>query len=117
MVIALVVCITRGIFNQTEASQVLKILCDAFFIPGVILTGLGLLSIATEDGTFDGLQYSFKQMRNVRANYRRDASTPKSYYEYKESVKKKRKIKWHSIFVGLAFLAVSFVFVLLFNRV
>lgn len=116
LVIALVVCFARGILGQTETSQVLKILCDAFTIPGIVLTGVGLLSLATADGTFDGLAYSFKSMKNVRTNYRHDASTPKTYYDYKESVKKKRKTNWHFIFVGLAYLAVSLVILQIYNR-
>ena len=33
----------KGIFNQTTPSAVFHILCDAFFVPGVCITGFGLL--------------------------------------------------------------------------
>ncbi|MBO4848942.1 MAG: DUF3899 domain-containing protein [Clostridia bacterium] len=105
--IALIYCFAKGAFKAEDAADRLRMICDAFTIPGILLLCVGLLTAVNKGGAFDGLAYSFKSMRRVRRNFRADDGTPKSYYDYKESVKGKRKVAAHLIFVGLGFLAVA----------
>lgn len=100
LVMAFVICLAKDIFNVEEPEMILRILCDAFFIPGIVLFCFGLLTVCSKSGTFDGLGYTFKAMGRVFRNYRNDESQPKTYYEYKESVKGKHKIAWHFLIVG-----------------
>ena len=115
LVIGLTLCILKGLFKTSDTQQILKILCDAFGIPGILLACFGLLTFVAKEGTFDGITYSFSSMRRVRRGYVADAKTPKSYYDYKEAVKGKRKVAWHLIIVGLGFIAVSIALVIIRN--
>ena len=115
LVIALIICFIKGLFKVTDRSEIYRILCDAAFIPGAVLTGVGLLSFINKDGTFDGLGYSFSSMFRVLRNYKHDENAPKSYYEYKEKVKNKRKTAWHLVIVGLGYIAVAIVFMFLYK--
>lgn len=109
LVVSLVICLSRDLFVRTEPSEIIKILCDAFSVPGIVYVCFGLLSICNQQGTFDGLGYTFKSWTRVMKNYKNDERNPKSYSEYKESVKGKRKILWHFIIVGFCFIAVGVV--------
>ena len=37
LVMAFVICLAKDIFNVEEPEMILRILCDAFFIPGIVL--------------------------------------------------------------------------------
>lgn len=109
LVVSLVICLSRDLFTKTEPSEIIKILCDAFSVPGIVYVCFGLLSFCNQQGTFDGLGYTFKSWMRATKNYRNDEGSPKSYSEYKDSVKGKRKISWHFIIVGLFFIAVGII--------
>ena len=121
LLICIVVCLLRKIFEQTDTAQIIRILSDAFLLAGVLELGTGLLSWLRKDGTFDGLGYSFHAMRmtlfgrrTVDANGEPEAKT---YYDYKQKVKAKRKIAWHLIFVGAGFLFVAILLTVVFGMV
>ena len=104
LLICIVVCLLRKIFEQTDTAQIIRILSDAFLLAGVLELGTGLLSWLRKDGTFDGLGYSFHAMRmtlfgrrTVDANGEPEAKT---YYDYKQKVKAKRKIACSGRFPG-----------------
>lgn len=115
LVVSLVICLSRDLFTKTEPSEIVKILSDAFSVPGIVYVCFGLLSICNQQGTFDGLGYTFKSWMRVTKNYKNDERNPKSYSEYKESVKGKRKISWHFIIVGLIFIAIGIVFSIVYE--
>lgn len=100
LVMVFIVCLAKSIFSYDESEMIMRILCDAFFVPGIVLFCFGLLTVFNSVGTFDGLAFSFKAMARVAKNYRNDESQPKTYYDYKESVKGKRKVAWHLLIVG-----------------
>lgn len=112
LVIGLIVCLLRGIFRASGWPDICRILCDATFVPGILLFGIGMLSFITKEGFFDGLGFSFRTMRRHRRNIT-DENAPKTYYDYKESVKGKRKVAWHFVIVGLGYVAIAVVFALL----
>ncbi len=49
----------QGFAEQTAAQERLRILADAFTIPGVTITLFGVLVIIANDGMFYGLSYVF----------------------------------------------------------
>ena len=55
----------RDFFNQTETAAIFHILCDAFFVVGVVMACIGLLIFSSNEGTFDGLVYSVKSFFNL----------------------------------------------------
>ena len=113
LTIALVICILKGIFKTTDPAKIFRILSDAFAVPGILLTCFGLLSYVTKEGTFDGIAYSFKTMRKVRRNITDDGKTPKTYYDYQQSAKTKRKVAWHLVIVGLGYIAIAIIFIII----
>ncbi len=116
MVVALVICLSKDLFAKTELVDIVKILCDAVTVPGIVSLCFGLLSICNKEGTFDGLGYTFKSFWRVSKNYRDDEKAPKSYSEYKDSVKGKRKISWHFIIVGAAFTVIGIVLNVIYSN-
>ena len=118
LTIAVIYCIIKGFFKaETLTADKLRIACDAFTIPGILMLCIGLLSIVAKEGTFDGLGYTFSTMRLVRRNYRDKLSKPTTYYDYKESVKGKRKISWHLIICGAGFLLIAAVMTLIHGSI
>ncbi len=102
----------NDIFAQTETAKIFHILCDAFFVPGVLLVCIGLLIFSTNEGTFDGLTYAVKSFVNMfRKSSLRKYDT---YYDYKASRKNRDTKFGYLIYCGLFLIAVSLV-MLYFN--
>ena len=71
----------RG-FAPADAEGFWHALCDALTVPGVLLTGAGLLAVVSDLGAFDGLRFGVrKAMDQIRREEKR-AETPKTYYDY-----------------------------------
>lgn len=116
LVIALVVCLTKDLFKQTDTGMIFRILCDAFFIPGIILAGIGVMTYLSSQGLYDGLTYSFASMARYRKSHSESDKTPKSYFDYKNN-KKRRGASWHLVFVGVGFVVIGLVFYLIYNNI
>lgn len=109
---AFIICWVRGIFHATEAKEIVRILCDALTFVAVALIGIGFLTVLNKAGAFDGLGYSFQSMKRVWQNYRHDdENTPKTYFDYKQAVSKKRTRKWYLVIVGVGYLIVAVVLI------
>ena len=110
---ALFVCIGKDIFKQDSAKAVFHILSDAFLLPGVYLSGLGLLVIASNEGTFDMLVYGLRSFislfRSVPLNKKQ------TFYEYRESKAKNKMGYWFLLIIGLFYLVVTIIMYLIFN--
>ena len=113
LAVAVVYSLIKGLFSAEDIVSAFRILSDAFTLPGILLLCFGLLTFINKEGMFDGLAYSFKSMRRVRRNFRADDKTPKTYYDYKQSVKSKRHVAWHLLFVGAGYLLLAIVFIVL----
>lgn len=109
LVVAFLVCLLKGVFQMTEAKEIVRVVCDGFTFSGLMITGFGLLTLLNKAGAFDGLAYSFKSMLLVLRNYRDDGRTPRTYYDYKKAAYEKRKRRWHLVIVGAGYLVVSIV--------
>ena len=121
LLIALSVCFFKGVFRETDPALIVRYLSDAFLAPGVLLTGIGLLSLLKKEGTYDGLFYSFRSMRMGSSRRLRDEAEARddmarTYYDYKQSVKAKRKVAWHLIVVGGGFLLIAIVLTIVFSK-
>ena len=114
-VIAFSVAAIMGIFSAEGATDIVKILSDAFAISGVLLVGSGLLVYASNGGIFNMLAYGALSFLNA---FRRNVSDRKykSYYDYTEA-KKEKKVKFaHLMWAGLLYLALSLVFLILYYK-
>ena len=119
LLISLGVCFFKGVFQETDPALIVRYLSDAFLVPGVLLTGIGLLSFLNKEGTYDGLFYSFYSMRAAFARRHDDEARKdmaRTYYDYKQKVKAKRKVAWHLVIVGSGFLLIAIVLTIVFVK-
>lgn len=105
MVVFTIIVCTKKIWNYDD-KQVLRILSDAFFVPGVILAGVGLLIFASNGGAFDMLSYAFIRFFDL---FRRDVRNKKykDFYEYREAKKDKKRGMAFMLIVGVIFIALA----------
>ena len=106
----------KGILSKTELSEIYHILCDGFFVPGIILLGFGLLVIASNGGTFDMIVFGTRKFFDL---FRRNPSTKltSTFYEYRKA---KSEVKLEFLFLiipGLVLLIISMVFLILYYNV
>ncbi|MCI8988524.1 MAG: DUF3899 domain-containing protein [Clostridia bacterium] len=106
MVVFTIIVCTKKIWNYDDGKQVLRILSDAFFVPGVILAGVGLLIFASNGGAFDMLSYAFIRFFDL---FRRDVRNKKykDFYEYREAKKDKKRGMAFMLIVGVIFIALA----------
>ncbi len=86
--IVLIIAALRGLFSSQNTQEVLRNLCDAFFIAGVLLAGVGLLTFAASKGAYDIFSYAGKV---IVMKFRPKQDVPK-YYDYVEEKNKNRKV-------------------------
>ncbi len=116
LLIAFVFMLAKSIFSETDKVAIMRILSDAFFLSGVLLTAAGLLLFASAGGAFDMLAYGFRMLFVM---LRRDLSKRKykDYYEYRQARQEKKRSIAYMLIVGLFMLALAALFLILFHNV
>ena len=116
MLIVLLIVLMKNGFTETDVEIAMQIWCDAFFVSGVFLTCGGLIVVASNGGVFDMLGYAvsllwytFKSSK-VERKY-------KTFYDYREARKDRKRSVSFVLVVGLALIAVSVVFLILYETV
>lgn len=116
MLIVLLIVLMKNGFTETDVTIALQIWCDAFFVSGVFLTCGGLIVVASNGGVFDMLGYAvsllwytFKSSK-VERKY-------KTFYDYREARKDRKRSVSYVLIVGLVLLAISVVFLILYDTV
>lgn len=123
--LSLVYCFYVGVFNITDAGQIMGLLSNAFTVPGVFFLGFGALSFVKRRGGFDGISYCTRYMFNwllPQMWLSRDEMTGKrviGYRDYCESMREReRKKPGHTkcfLVVGAFFLFLGIVFAVIMN--
>ena len=110
---AFLIILSKDIFSQTEAVKVFHILCDGFFVVGVVVTSAGLLVFSSNEGTFDMLVYGVNAFLDL---FRRQSTRKyETFYDYREA-RSDKKIRFGFLLLcGLFFIAVSMVMYLLYR--
>jgi hypothetical protein len=73
----------RGGFEAGTRAEFYHLLCDALFVPGILLLCAWLLVFVASDGVFDMLHFGIqKAVRIVLKKEKRDLY-PKTFYEYR----------------------------------
>lgn len=121
-IVLLIVCVlgitlwissAQGLFKQTDKSEIFKILSDAFFIPGVLVFGMGALIWCGNEGTFDMLAYGVRQFFGLFKRNPLDEKY-KSFYDYREAKKQRKKSFGYLLIIGGCCLALSALFAYLY---
>lgn len=107
----------QGVFELTEPRAIFAVLSDAFFVPGVLISGFGLLYKIADGGFLDGVSFGLKRaVLSLIPGGR--LKKEESYAEYKERKDKKRKnIKISApLIVGLVFIVIAAIFLILYGQ-
>ena len=96
-----------------NASDIYKILSDAFFIPGFLIFAFGLLVFTANEGAFDMLKYGISKIFNAMKRDIDDVKY-KTYYDYVKGTHEKKAAFSHYLIVGLLEIFISLIFLMLF---
>lgn len=114
LAMAVAVLQSRGGFSQPDTMTMYFVMSDACFVPGIILTGFGILLWAAHDGFFDGLTYSVSKLTTLLLMPFRKKERYQQYYDYKvEKAARRQKPGWAVLIVGVVFLALAGFFLVL----
>ena len=94
--------------QQGRGYDVFHCLCDAFFVSGVLLAGIGGLLFVSSKGVFDLAFYSVRSLFTITFRKERSES-PSEYIERKRDERRNWKPQ---LFTGLIFILLSVVFLL-----
>ena len=113
LLIALYIALTKDLFSQTDLKTIYHILSDAFFVPGIVISGFGLLLYCSNEGVFDGVSYAVISFINLfRSKGERKYN---SFYEYKEKKHSNPPRMKFILLSGLIILAISIVMFVLYS--
>ena len=114
----LLLLIGRGGLEAPDRTAFLYILCDAFFVPGVLLGGAGLLVLVSGEGAFDALHYGIQKLFSVMRREEKRAALPKTYFDFVrlKHAGGKRAPTGALLLTGLAFLLGAAVTLILYYR-
>ena len=101
-------------WDQTELVEKYKILSDAFTVPGLLFILVGLLVALTNEGSLTALGWMLKRMFKLLNPF-----SDKNIERYSDYMESRQKVTGFSFlfYTGLAFAAVSIVFLVLYYSV
>ena len=99
------VAYTQGILTHEEPKMIFHTLSNSFFIPGVLIAGMGGLIFVANEGAFDGLTFAMKSFFSIFKRDKKNRFT--SYYDYKVSKGDRNRGFGFMLITGLVFLAIS----------
>ena len=112
LIIFLAVAWAGGVFSSDDPVELFRHLSDAFFVPGVFFSSLGLLSRIGRTGLFDILSYGTM----IIFSHFTPKKRPASFYDFKQEKQEKRGESWNkpALVVGLILFVLSIVFLILY---
>jgi len=100
---AVAISVVKGLYSQTDISQITAILSDCFAVPGMLLILFGLLVICANGGAFDMPVYCVKRIFG---------GCKQDYIAYREG--KRRREYAYLLICGACFFAVGALFLAMF---
>ena len=114
LALMLMVLLINKYWMTEDAQEKLRILCDAFCIPGLLLILSTGLVFARNEGAFNGLLYGLRTAKEVLLPF-----LPYQHMNFREYVEKKaeKKVKGYSflLITGAVFLAVGLVLLIVYH--
>ena len=112
--ICFLICLLNHYAELESEQEKLRILCDGFTIPGVLMIGISGLIYVANKGAFYGLGYGLRTAKEILLPF-----LPHEYVRYRDYVakKKEKKVKGYLfiLIAGLLFLAVGIILLIRFN--
>ena len=115
LVIIFLILLSKDIFKQTEPKMILLILTDVFFAVGVLLTGMGLLVVASNGGTFDMITFGVKKFFSYFK--REDRQLKQTFYDYRKLKLENQHSFGFFLTVGIFLIVVSLIFLYFLYKV
>ena len=98
---------SRGGLTLTAPADILGALCDGLFVPGILLTGIGLLILVAGKGFFDIMSYGVHSFLVLFTPLRK-AEKHEHYFDYKMArAARRKKTRNVLLWVGLAYVAAA----------
>ena len=108
------VLIVNRYWSQDDAQSKLRILCDAFCVPGLLLMLSTGLVFCRNAGAFNGLFYGLRTAKEILLPF-----LPYEHMNFRQYVEKRseKKIKGYSflLITGAAFLTVGLILLVIFH--
>ena len=104
---------SKDLFAQTAPVAIFHILCDAFFVAGVVIFAAGVLVFSSNEGTFDIFVYglsSFVDMFRKKSQKKYD-----TFFDYRESHEDVKLPFGFLLITGAVFIAISLVMLYFYN--
>lgn len=115
LVLAFVICLIRGIFQQTELFRVFMIICDGFFIVGLLTLCMGLLFFVNNNGAFDMLIYGVGRFFSLFKKNHKEVKYA-TYYDYHLARMERPKADFvYFLVIGGAMIVISLIFLALWS--
>ena len=112
LILAIAVVLSQGIFG-VSGGDVIRIVCDGFFVAGGLLLAAGLLKWIFNEGGMDGLNYATKVgVARIKRDYE---GSRKSFGDYREEREKKATTPLPLILSGVIHLGIALVFMAIYN--
>ena len=91
-------------YAGSGAKECMRILSNSALVPGILLTGVGVLARISDEGFFDGVRYS---MSSIFSHVRKREKKYASFYDY---MRRERKKSSNPLLLpGLGYLAAAVV--------
>lgn len=105
-----------NILNLESKTEIMKLLTNSFFVPGILIFGFGLLILASNGGTFDMLVYGTKKFFDLfrKPEQRKITNT---FYDYRKAKQETPLDFVYLVLIGLGFILVSVIFLILYYQV
>ena len=107
---------SQGLAGKKTAEQY-RILADGFTIPGLIITGFGIMMIISDTGTLDGVVFGMQQAFRMLTFQFLSKNKPQNYGEFKDKREEMRRLRrlrgggfGYIVITGGAFLAAALLF-------
>ena len=108
LVLGVIVFAARGGFSAGDAEAFWRAACDALAVPGLLLTCSGLLTFASAQGTFYGLNFSVKKVFSQILSEEKRNAMPRTFYDYVNLKQEKQRNKTNiTLYAGLVFLTLA----------
>ena len=114
-----IVLVIRKYFTLTDYFEKMSALSDAFFVPGILLIGFGVLVFVANDGFFDIFSYGMiKLISTMRIHRRKDPDGPADFFESRMAKHgEKKPLPVYLFIIGGIDLALAVVFLILYQSV
>lgn len=114
-VVAVLYMIVTDVFHQADVSVFYKEMSNAFFLPGFLMALFGGLVFCTNQGALDMLAFGFIKLFDL---FKKPSQVKyRTYYDYKESKKGKKRPVASLLIVGLVFIVLSVPFWVMYYQV